>query len=195
MAKRVVLSVGTKRGLFLLESGIGRKKWKVSGPFLKGWQIPYAVLDTRSTPRIHVGASHFAFGPSAQSATLKRRPHRDRTPGKQRVWVVFEKDAVASFRPAADAEVETEMKAPRITLFASRMPPAEGETRPALTPESDRPNEGLCAGRSAASSPASSSSQGARPLSETGRSTRARQPEGRSRAGTRTTSGTRTISS
>ena len=71
MAKRVVLSVGTKRGLFLLESGIGRKKWKVSGPFLKGWQIPYAVLDTRSTPRIHVGASHFAFGPSAQSATLK----------------------------------------------------------------------------------------------------------------------------
>jgi hypothetical protein len=70
MAKRVILSIGTKRGLFLLESGKGRRKWKVTGPLLKGWSVPYAVLDTRSAPRIHVGAAHFAFGPSAQSALL-----------------------------------------------------------------------------------------------------------------------------
>lgn len=71
MAKRVVLSVGTKRGLFLLESSSGRKRWKINGPLLKGWSVPYAVLDTRGTPRLHAGASHYAFGATTMSATLK----------------------------------------------------------------------------------------------------------------------------
>ncbi len=71
MARRVILTVGTKRGLFLLESGTGRKRWTVSGPHLKGWSVPYAVLDTRGTPTLHAGASHFAFGISLQSAPLK----------------------------------------------------------------------------------------------------------------------------
>ncbi len=71
MARRVLLTVGTKRGLFLLESGIGRKRWKITGPLLKGWEVNYAVLDTRGAPTVHVGAGHFAFGPSAQSAPLR----------------------------------------------------------------------------------------------------------------------------
>ena len=71
MARRVILSVGTKRGLFLLESGVGRKRWKVTGPLLKGWQVPYAVLDTRGAPTLHAGASHYAFGVTAQSAPLR----------------------------------------------------------------------------------------------------------------------------
>lgn len=71
MAKRVIVSVGTKRGLFLLESSAGRKKWKVEGPFMKGWSVPYAFLDTRGAPTLHAGGSHFAFGPSVQSASLK----------------------------------------------------------------------------------------------------------------------------
>ena len=36
MAKRVILTVGTKRGLFLLEATKGRGRWKVTGPLLKG---------------------------------------------------------------------------------------------------------------------------------------------------------------
>lgn len=71
MARRVILTVGTKRGLFLLESGTGRKRWKVTGPLLKGWAVPHAVLDTRSAPTLHAGASHYAFGVSAQSAPLR----------------------------------------------------------------------------------------------------------------------------
>ena len=71
MAKRVILTVGTKRGLFLLESGLGRKRWKVTGPLLKGWSVGHAMLDTRSAPTLHVGAGHFAFGPSVQSAALR----------------------------------------------------------------------------------------------------------------------------
>ena len=71
MAKRVILSVGTKRGLFLLESTGGRKRWKVTGPLMKGWTVPYAVIDTRSTPRLHAAASSFTFGATSLSATLK----------------------------------------------------------------------------------------------------------------------------
>jgi hypothetical protein len=70
MAKRVILSVGTKRGLFLLESSRQRKSWKISGPFLKGWQVPYAIIDTRGTPRLHASASHYAYGSTAYSADI-----------------------------------------------------------------------------------------------------------------------------
>ncbi|MEZ4654076.1 MAG: hypothetical protein R3E12_10955 [Candidatus Eisenbacteria bacterium] len=70
MAKKVILSVGTKRGLFLMESGTRRAAWKVSGPFLKGWTVPYAIIDTRGTPRLHVSASHFAYGSTAYTADI-----------------------------------------------------------------------------------------------------------------------------
>ena len=72
MAKRVILSVGTKRGLFLLESTSGRKRWKVTGPLLKGWEVPYAVIDTRGAPRLHAAASSYTFGATTLSADLKR---------------------------------------------------------------------------------------------------------------------------
>ncbi|MHC4940041.1 MAG: WD40/YVTN/BNR-like repeat-containing protein [Planctomycetota bacterium] len=72
MAKRVILSVGTKRGLFLLESNTGRKRWKVTGPLLKGWQVPYAVVDTRSAPRIHAAASSFTYATTTLSGSLAR---------------------------------------------------------------------------------------------------------------------------
>ncbi len=70
MAKRTILSVGTKRGLFLLESGGGRKRWKITGPLLKGWSVPHAVVDTRGAPRLHAAASNFTFGCTTLSADL-----------------------------------------------------------------------------------------------------------------------------
>lgn len=72
MAKRVILCVGTKRGLFLLESTAGRKRWKVSEPHLKGWEVPYAVIDTRSAPKLHAAASSFTYAPNTLSSSLKR---------------------------------------------------------------------------------------------------------------------------
>jgi hypothetical protein len=73
MANRVVLSVGTKRGLFLIESGSGRKRWTVTGPLLKGWAVPYAVIDTRGAPRIHAAAEHFTFSTTTLSGGLKKQ--------------------------------------------------------------------------------------------------------------------------
>ena len=58
---RVVLAVGTKRGLFLFESNAKRTKWTQRGPFLKGWSIYHTIVDTRGTPRVHAAASNFAF--------------------------------------------------------------------------------------------------------------------------------------
>ena len=72
MAKRVVLSVGTKRGLFLMESGASRRSWKVTGPHLKGWTIDYAMVDTRGAPRVHAAASSFTYAATTLSSPYGR---------------------------------------------------------------------------------------------------------------------------
>lgn len=73
MADKIVLSVGTKRGLFLLESSTRRRKWNVKGPFLKGWSVHHAVIDTRGTPRLHVAAESYAFASNVFSGGLSAR--------------------------------------------------------------------------------------------------------------------------
>ncbi|MCI0342053.1 MAG: hypothetical protein L0216_13065 [Planctomycetales bacterium] len=73
MADRVVVCAGTKRGLFFLESDRARTRWRMSGPFLKGWQIFHAVVDTRGTPTLHAAAVQDAFGTNVMSGDLKGR--------------------------------------------------------------------------------------------------------------------------
>lgn len=70
MAKKVVLCVGTKRGLFLLESNRRRHRWTVKGPFLKGWTVHHAMIDTRGTPRLHAAAENFSFASNAFSGPI-----------------------------------------------------------------------------------------------------------------------------
>ena len=45
MAERTVLMVGTRKGLFLLESDDARRDWAMRGPFCEGWPIYHAVHD------------------------------------------------------------------------------------------------------------------------------------------------------
>jgi hypothetical protein len=70
MAKQVVVSVGTKRGLFLLRSNGGRKRWSIDGPLLKGWTVNYAMVDTRGKPRIHAAAQSFTFASNTLSGDI-----------------------------------------------------------------------------------------------------------------------------
>lgn len=70
MADKVVVCVGTKRGLFLCESDRSRSAWKLSGPHLKGWQIYHAVIDTRGTPRVHAAAVSNTFAATTASGDL-----------------------------------------------------------------------------------------------------------------------------
>lgn len=76
MADCVVVCAGTKRGLFLLESDAARARWRVSGPFLKGWEIFHAVVDTRRTPTIYAAAVQGSFGTNVMTADLRGRKFR-----------------------------------------------------------------------------------------------------------------------
>lgn len=69
MADKVVLTVGTKRGLFLLESSSRRKKWKVNGPLLPGWPVYHAMIDTRGAARLHVAASSETYASTSFSSS------------------------------------------------------------------------------------------------------------------------------
>jgi len=48
MANTVVLSVGTRKGLFLLRSDARRDSWQLAGPFLNGGDVNHATIDSRS---------------------------------------------------------------------------------------------------------------------------------------------------
>lgn len=57
----VVLSVGTKRGLFLLTSS-DRRTWKSEGPFHVGKRVYHTALDLRNGPRLYTAANGDFFG-------------------------------------------------------------------------------------------------------------------------------------
>ncbi|HEY0826782.1 MAG TPA: exo-alpha-sialidase [Bacilli bacterium] len=64
MGKRVMLLVGTNKGLFFYTSDHERQNWNLSGPYLSGWEV-YSVLgDSRHGNRIFAGTSHAAYGPT-----------------------------------------------------------------------------------------------------------------------------------
>ena len=51
MARRfpkVVVTVGTKKGLFVFASNKKRSRWQISGPFLKGADVNHATVDPRT---------------------------------------------------------------------------------------------------------------------------------------------------
>jgi hypothetical protein len=62
MAQRVVVLVGTTKGLFLYSSDEHRREWQLDGPYLPGWEIYSALGDRKDARRIVVGTSHMAYG-------------------------------------------------------------------------------------------------------------------------------------
>lgn len=62
MAKKVNLLVGTNKGLFVYSANEGRNDWKLSGPYLGGWEVYSALGDSRHGNRIFAGTSHAAYG-------------------------------------------------------------------------------------------------------------------------------------
>lgn len=72
MSDQVVVSVGTKKGLFVFKSKRERAKWQMSGPFIKGWQVYHAIVDARRTPTVHAAASNETFATTTMRADLKK---------------------------------------------------------------------------------------------------------------------------
>jgi hypothetical protein len=64
MADRVLLAIGTKKGLWLATSDDGRRSWSVTTPNYPMTGVYGVALDTRRTPaRLLAGVTHEHFGP------------------------------------------------------------------------------------------------------------------------------------
>jgi photosystem II stability/assembly factor-like uncharacterized protein len=69
----VLVLLGTRKGLFLLEGDDARREWELQGPFLTGWSVFHAVLDTRD------GTIHAATNNEVYGATVHRSADRGAT--------------------------------------------------------------------------------------------------------------------
>ncbi len=92
-----VLSVGTRKGLFILHSG-DRKRWHVRGPSFEGLTAMHAILDPRDGRSLWVGVNTGHWGPTVQRSTDfgeswdrgKEGPHYDEGAdlSVERIWHV-----------------------------------------------------------------------------------------------------------
>src|SRR5262245_42592374 len=62
MPDRVVVCVGTKKGLFVAEASRNRRSFELRGPFGAGVAIYAALVDRRRTPRIYASSCNAFFG-------------------------------------------------------------------------------------------------------------------------------------
>jgi hypothetical protein len=62
MANRVLLCIGTKKGLFVAESSKTRRRFELRGPFGPGVSVYAALVDTRGAPRIYASSCNAFFG-------------------------------------------------------------------------------------------------------------------------------------
>ncbi len=62
MPERVVLSIGTKKGLFVAEGAKARRSFTLRGPFAPGVAVYSTLIDTRGAPRIYASSCNAFFG-------------------------------------------------------------------------------------------------------------------------------------
>jgi hypothetical protein len=62
MSDRVIVCIGTKKGLFVAEAAKTRRKFALRGPFGPGVAVYAALVDMRSTPRIYASSCNPFFG-------------------------------------------------------------------------------------------------------------------------------------
>ncbi len=63
MAARIRILLGTRKGLFILESGPDRRRWELRGPFCETWPIHHAIGDP-TTGTIFAAGGNAWFGPA-----------------------------------------------------------------------------------------------------------------------------------
>ncbi len=62
MSRRVVIAIGTKKGLFIAESSVRRGKFELRGPFGAGVGVNAVLIDHRTAPRIYASSCNPFFG-------------------------------------------------------------------------------------------------------------------------------------
>jgi photosystem II stability/assembly factor-like uncharacterized protein len=68
MSQKVYVLVGTKKGVFILESDEARASWEQRGPFCESWPINH-VLGDPATGAIYAGGGNEWFGPAVWKTT------------------------------------------------------------------------------------------------------------------------------
>ena len=62
MPDRVILSIGTKKGLFVAEAAKARRSFALRGPFGPGVPVYATLIDTRGSPRLYASSCNPFFG-------------------------------------------------------------------------------------------------------------------------------------
>jgi hypothetical protein len=62
MPERVLLCIGTKKGLFVAEAPTARRRFALRGPFGPGVAVYTALVDKRRAPRVYVSSCNAFFG-------------------------------------------------------------------------------------------------------------------------------------
>jgi photosystem II stability/assembly factor-like uncharacterized protein len=68
MAQKLLVLVGTKKGVFIVESDDGRANWQQRGPFCEAWPINHVIGDPE-TGTIYGGGGNEWFGPAVWKST------------------------------------------------------------------------------------------------------------------------------
>jgi photosystem II stability/assembly factor-like uncharacterized protein len=66
--RKVMVLVGTKKGVFIAESDAARKSWELRGPFCETWPMNHVVGDPE-TGTIYAGGGNEWFGPAVWKST------------------------------------------------------------------------------------------------------------------------------
>lgn len=96
MGDRVLVMVGTVKGVFFFTSDKKRKDWKMTSS-LPGWEV-YSMLGLDGGKRIYAGTSHYAYGPTVRVTTnlgktwkqLEGRPEYPKETGFElkKIWQI-----------------------------------------------------------------------------------------------------------
>jgi len=62
VAERVILTIGTKKGVFVAEAAEPRGRFELRGPFGSGVAVYAALIDTRGAPRLYASSCNAFFG-------------------------------------------------------------------------------------------------------------------------------------
>src|ERR1700704_6472823 len=62
MSDRILLCIGTKKGLFVAEASKNRRRFELRGPFGSGVGVYSALIETRGTPRLYASSCNAFFG-------------------------------------------------------------------------------------------------------------------------------------
>jgi photosystem II stability/assembly factor-like uncharacterized protein len=68
MAQKVHILIGTRKGVFLLDSDSRRRSWAMRGPFCEAWPINHVIADP-ATGTIYGGGGNEWFGPAVWKST------------------------------------------------------------------------------------------------------------------------------